>query len=249
MDPPAHLVTFAPPSETALLDFASARVSREMIREIAINDRGEDVAAYELGISKQLAPKPTLGLATWISIGEVLWLEQVSEPQGDQGHWKRLFTCTILLRNVAYVSSSEADEADFFVELQATSVIQLVRSAILLGNEPSRLAMGFLLWLHAEQSHPLLRPYAAFGILLLQIQEDPAHLNLLDTCVWLDFEEQLTREQLGSDVHSEHWLLEDYDYSRWRWTETFAQVTEAHTGRFPPEVLSVLNRINRLLHQ
>ena len=52
-----------------------------MMHEIAINDRGENAAAYELGISKQLAPKPTLGLTTWISIGGVLWLAQVAEPQ------------------------------------------------------------------------------------------------------------------------------------------------------------------------
>jgi hypothetical protein len=37
MDPPAHLFTFATPSQTALLDFVKARASREMIREIASN--------------------------------------------------------------------------------------------------------------------------------------------------------------------------------------------------------------------
>jgi hypothetical protein len=234
-----------------LLDFASARVSREMIHEIAMNDRERNVASYELGISKQLAPKPTLGLDTWISIGEVLLLEQW-EPQGDKGHWKRLFACTILLRNAAYVSSSESWDAYFLMGFEARSVIQLVRSAIVLGNELSRLAMGFLLWLHAKQSDPSLRPYAAFRILLLQIQEDPEPQNLLDTCVWLDFEEQLARDQLGRDVHSERWLLglswhEDRNNNRWRWTETFAQVTESHTTRFPPEVMSVLRRISDLL--
>lgn len=252
MDPPAHLLAFAPPSETDLLNFASARVSREMIHEIAMNDRGENAAACELGISKQLAPKPTLGLTTWISIGEVLWLAQVAEPQDDKGHWKRLFACTILLRNVAHTSSSEADDADFFIELQARSVIQLVRSAIALGSEPSRLAVGFLLWLHGMQGDPLLRPYVAFGTLLLQIQEDVEHLNLLDTCAWLDFEEQVARDQLGRDTHSERWLLglncqEDSNESRWRWTETFAHLVEANSGRFPPEVVFVLRRMSGLL--
>jgi hypothetical protein len=45
MEPPASLLAVAP-SEAALLDFvrAPSRVSREMIHEIAMNDRGNDVA-------------------------------------------------------------------------------------------------------------------------------------------------------------------------------------------------------------
>jgi hypothetical protein len=59
MDPPASLLDVVTPSETALLDFARApsRVSREMIHEIAKNDRENNVAEYELGILKQLTPK------------------------------------------------------------------------------------------------------------------------------------------------------------------------------------------------
>jgi hypothetical protein len=252
MDPPAHLLALAPPSETNLLSFATSRVSREMIHEIAMNDRGENSAAYELGISRQLAPKPTLGLVTWTSIGEVLWLEQVSEPQADRGHAKRLFACTILLRNVAYVSSLEEGDADLFVDHQTTSVIQLVRSAVALGNQPCQLALGFLLWVHSKQSHPVLRPFAAFGALLLEIQASPSKAEILETLRWVTQEETLARMQPEGHVHSPRWLLglswqADSRKNRDRWIDTFAQVLAARSEHLSPDVQSTLGRLTEAL--
>jgi hypothetical protein len=112
MEPPARLLAVAPPAETALLDFvrAPSRVSREMIHEIAVNDRGNNVAEYELAILKQLAPKPALGFLPWQQSMEVLELERAgSEPDSARDHLKRLFACTILLRSVAFVSGEESD--------------------------------------------------------------------------------------------------------------------------------------------
>jgi hypothetical protein len=217
-----------------------------MIHEIAKNDYENDVAEHELGILKQLAPKPALGLPTWISIGEVLWLEQVSEPADVTGHSKRLFGCTILLRNVAFVTPPEAGEANFFVELQAASVIQLVRSAIVLGSAASRLALGFLLWLHDKQSHPMLCPFVSFGVLLLQIQEDLAPASLVETVAWVEAEENSARERLGREVHSERWLVglhyqEDSRKDRARWTNTLAQAITVRSGQLPPDVESTLS--------
>jgi hypothetical protein len=213
MDPPSALIAIAPPSETALLDFARApaRVSREMIHEIALNDWGRDVEIHELAILKQLAPSPTIGQLPWHPL-EVLELERWTEPdvahldrppEGSQGHLKRLFACTILLRNVAFVASEDWDEK-FFIATSAATIIQLVRSSIALGSEVSRLALGFLLWLHGKQSHPMLRPLVSFGVLLLQIQEGLP--GVPETCDWVEEDEKLAREQLGDDVHSARWL-------------------------------------------
>lgn len=217
-----------------------------MIHEIAKNDRENDVAEYELAILKQLAPKPALGLATWISMGEVLWVEQVREPADVAGHSKRLFACAILLRNVAFVSPAEADEAEFFVELQAASVIQLVHSAIALGSQASQLTIGFLLWLHGKQSHPRLRPFVSFGVLLLLVQQNLASASLLDTCAWVEAQENSAREQLGRKVHSDRWLVglncqEDHRESRARWTDAFAQLITVRTGQLPWDVESTLS--------
>src|SRR5271170_3085870 len=168
MEPPSALIAAAPPSETALLDFARApsRVSREMIHEIAMNDRERDVEIYELAISRQLASHPTLGLLPRHPL-EVLQLQGVSTPESSRGHLKRLFACTILLRNVSFVSSEDWDDEWFFITTSAATVIQLVRSCIALGSQYSRLALGFLLWLHSKQSDPMLRPFVSFGVLLL----------------------------------------------------------------------------------
>jgi hypothetical protein len=237
MDPPLALLAAAPPSETALLDFARApsRVFREMIHEIAMNDRGEDVEIHELAISRQLASQPKLGALPWHPL-EVLELQRVSEPdraytnrapEGPKGHWKRLFACTLLLRNAGYVS---LDEADLFIDI-SSSVIQLVRSAIALGSQASQLALRFLLWLHDKQSHPMLRPFVSFGVLLLQIQENVAATCLLDTCAWVEAEENSAREQLGRNARA-------------RWMDSFAQVIEVRSGQLPPEVESALKRMH-----
>lgn len=253
MDPPPHLVAFAPPSETDLLGFAQTKVSREMIHEIAKNDRERDISTYELGISRQLAPKPELGLSIWIKIGEVLSLEQVSEPdrayensppEGIKGHLKRLFACTILLRNAGYVSIDENPDGDFFLEISAGSVIQLVRSALAIGDRAPRRAIGFLLWFHDKQSDPLVRPYAAFGVLVLEAQENPASAAILETCSWVEEEEIFARRQLGRDVYSDHWLLGiNYQESKRngeRWVNALAQVIEANRGRLATLVESRL---------
>jgi len=226
-----------------------------MIHEIAKNDRENNVPEYELAICRQLAPNPELGLPVWVSMGEVLWLEQVSEPdraytnrapEGPKGHFKRLFACTLLLRNAGYVSLDGTHDGDFFIEVSARSVIQLVRSAIALGSQASQLAVRFLLWLHDKQSPPMLRPFVSFGVLLLQIQEGLT--NLPEACAWVEEDEKLAREQLGRHVHSTRWLIglnyqEDHSGPRSHWTGTFAQVIAAKSGQLPPEAAAVLKQM------
>ncbi len=251
MDPPSALLAIAPPDETALLDFvrAPSRVSREMIHEIALNDREIDVAEHELAILKQFAPNPALGFLPWQQSMEVLELERWNNPDSARAHFKRLLACTILLRNVAFVSGEESDGA-FFLETSAATVIQLVRSSIALGSEVSRLTIGFLLWLHNRQTHPMLRPFVSFGVLLLAIQEGLT--NLSETCAWVEEDEKLARKQLGNDVHSAAWLVglnyqEDLAEPRRPWVDTFAQVLAARAGQPPPEVESALNQMHHRL--
>ena len=263
MDPPAHLLAFAPPSETALLDFARAQVSREMIHEIALNDYNKDIPLHEFGILQQLTPEPDLGLLPWHP-REVLELERWNEPDegdadrpptGTAGQLKRLFACTILLRNVAFISNEDWEgDLEFFIATSAVTALQLVRSSIALGNEASRLALGFLLWLHGKQSDSLLRPFVSLGVLLLQTQEDPSCPGLLDTCEWAEAEETSAREQLtkSDDVRSSRWLLglnyQECDWARQpRWADTVERVIVARSGHLSPEAESALRRIYELL--
>jgi hypothetical protein len=234
-----------------------------MIHEIAMNDYERDVEIHELAILRQLAPKPKLGVLPRHPL-EVLELESHSKPDqahleqppsGARGHWKRLFACTILLRNVAFVSREDEDlDREFLIEKSADSVIRLVQSCIALGSQAPRLALGFVLWLHGNQSDPLLRPFVSFGALLLQAREGLCETSLLDTCAWVEAEENSAREQLGRDVYSARWLVglncqEGNARCRGAWMDTLAQVIAARSGHLPPEVETVLKRMLDRLRQ
>jgi len=119
----------------------------------------------------------------------------------------------------------------------------LVRSSIALGTQVSRLTIGFLLWLHYKQTHPMLRPFVSFGVLLLAIQDGLT--DLLETRAWVEEDENVAREQLANHAHSTRWLIglnyqEDHSDSRSRWTDTFAQVIAARSAQLSPEVETVL---------
>jgi hypothetical protein len=252
MDPPPALLDIATPSEVALLDFVRARVSPSMIHEIAQNDYGHDAKKREIAILEQLGPTPVLGVLPY-DLVEPLELEQWSYPNlaDSDGQLQRLLACIILLRNVAFVSGEEP-HAD--IERSAATVIWLVRGSIVLGSEPSRLALRFLLWLHDKQSDPRLRAFVGFGTLLLQVQEDLAGQNLLNTCTWVEDEEQFAREQLPElEIHSSTWLLglscyEDDSARSFPWWDTIEQVIAARSGHFSREVESALRRMHgRLL--
>jgi hypothetical protein len=233
-----------------------------MIHEICLHDWGRDIDVHEAAVLRQLAPKPELGLLPWHP-REVLELERWEEPDearndrppsGLKGHWRRLFACTILLRNVAFVSPDDSDgddeTGDFFIEKSAATILQLVRSSVALGGEVTRLAMSFLLWLHGKQSLPMLRPFISFGVLLLDIYwKDPMDPNLLDTCKWVEEDEKLARAELGEeDIHSAKWLLglnyQEDSRDRFKlWTEILEQAIEARTGQLAFEAEGALRRM------
>jgi hypothetical protein len=93
----------------------------------------------------------------------------------------------------------------------------------------------------------------AFGALLLQVQEDLADTNLMDTCAWVEHEEKLARQQLHElEIHSATWLLglsayEDDSGSSFPWWDTIEQVIAARSGHLPPEVESALRQMRERL--
>ncbi len=246
MGAPAQLLAFAPPSETALLDFVRGQASDTIIRAIASNDREHEIAKYEFDIRRQLAPDPPLGFAPWQAVGEVLELERNKEPIDFAGQTRQLLACALLLRNVAYVGGVSDEDGAYFVETSAYTVLQLVRSAIALGSEAAKLALGFLLWLHGTQRNPTLYPFFSFGALLLQAYEDPSSTNLRETCRWVEEDEKRGREQSDDDdVHSDRWLTglnyqEDSHDSPQLWANTLAQIISTKRDRFPSDVASTL---------
>jgi hypothetical protein len=190
-----------------------------MLEEISRNDYGRQLIEHLAGIEAQLGATPPLGLLPW-NPREVLELERWTEPDqpiadqmpsGERGHFKRLLACTILLRNVGHVHVGDGMyEEEFFVESSAATVIQLVLSAIALEEDAPEYAARLLLWVYVVQAHPALRPFAAFGVLLLAAHSGPdklARVNLAGLCSWVLAIEAQCREALGDGVASERWLL------------------------------------------
>jgi len=233
-----------------------------MIEEIAKNDYGQETIEHFAGVERQLkADDPPLGLLAW-NPREVLELERWSEPEtpyrneppsGQHGHIKRLLACTILLRNAAYIDGSKhLSEEEFFLETSATTLIQLTRSAIVIGGEAPYLVTRFLLWVYGRQAHPAFRPFAAFSFLLLTAHiglDRLPSLDLSDVCAWVVAVEAQCREMLGSRVKSECWLIglnrqEDCKRHRNRWADSAKAILQWPNKRYPSETQTVLRDLS-----
>ncbi len=82
-------------------------------------------------------PKEVLELIRWSEPEDPTWSPGST---GNRGHWMRLFSCTVLLRGAA----DPANEGYFTGE--DSTIVQLVDSAIKLGNEATTAALQFLCW-------------------------------------------------------------------------------------------------------
>ena len=263
MPPPSAFAKFAPWSDRPLLDWICSKVSREMIGEICQLDYGRDVAIHSLAIMRQIGPNPELGLLAWHP-REVLELERWAEPdtayldrppEGEKGHLKRLFACALLLRSAAYIDpdSSDFDET-FFIVTSAATIAQSVGSAIALGDSAPQLSLEMFLWLAEKQAHPLLRPFAAYGAMLLQLQTGlgiKSEADVLENYNWVDEVEHVSRRELGEDVHSERWLVglnyqEDDADGRGRWRHPTQKAIETVRQRFGSKTDAVLGRLETI---
>jgi hypothetical protein len=212
------LLKIVDPSETGLLDVLRSRMSRRMLEEIAANDYGEEVPFHLKGVEEQMSSTPPLGNLEWCP-REVLELERWNDPDKEEHeqhrelcHIKRLFACTILLRNAGHMNSDSMrlSEHDFFLETSGASVARLLRSASALGGAFLRSALAFTLWLYRAQPYPRLRPFVALASALLAIlashapSETDKEQRLL---AWVDGVEADCRATVGKDVESETWLV------------------------------------------
>jgi hypothetical protein len=214
---PKPLLVLATPAERTLLEWLGAKVTRQMMEELSLNDYGEDGPGHLAGILAQLGPKPPLGLLPWCP-REVLELGRWEDPDRaytnqppsrERGHLKRLLACVILLRNGAYVSGRDAlSEDDLFLQTSAASLNRFTRSAIAI--EVSQRALGFTLWLFQVQPHPGLRAFIAFCSLVLASAMgfgEATEQEIIQICDWVDDEEIQCREVLGDDVDTDRWLI------------------------------------------
>lgn len=214
---PECVLELAVPSRDALLDWLRTRVSRAMLEEIARNDREEKASENLAAIEMMMGVRPMQGSPAYRA-REVLQLERWAEPDwhckdsppsGGRGHQKRLLACTLLLRDMAEPGGNREIDYGDFVKESASTVIQLNRSAIALGEDVSSLAMAFLIWLRGVQPYPGFSPFVSFCIALLSVHIGMGHLSdgrLSELFGWVEREEMRCREALGWKVKSSRWL-------------------------------------------
>jgi hypothetical protein len=249
-------------SESGLLDWLRPVISRKMLEEIAANDYGEEVSEHLAAIERQLSDAPVTGLLGWCP-REVLELERWNEPEvspreqlpdTSYGHRRRLLACTLLLQSAASTKVTTTwKEENFFLDTSASTLIQLTRSAISLGNECPTRALGFLLWLYGAVRYPRLLPFIAFCALLLWLEGIGSQYGcgeIKEVWQWVLEVESRYRERYPSEVESELWLVgissyEDRDGHRLRWFETAKEVLKKQAACLD-EMNEILCRIERI---
>ncbi len=173
------------PADGPLLQLVRQHVDDLMLREIAEADYGFDVDGH-LKALKEIKAGAIPAPMQW-EPREVLELIRWSEPEdpnwspgstGERGHWMRLFVCAILLRAAA------EPENDGYFDGDDSTIIQLVDSAMKLGNEISIAALQFLCW---RMDHRTLtewdRPYFAIAILMLAVSLDKSTQPMEDDLI------------------------------------------------------------------
>jgi len=162
------------PSCEPLLRLAFQQVDESMLREIAEADYGMDADAH-LAALHAIKDGDVPAPMSW-EPKEVLELVRWSEPQspawnpgsvGTRGHWMRLFSCAVLLR-----SAAEPESDGYFLGEDST-IIQLVDSALTLGQEASLAALQFLRWrTRYRDLNEWDNSYFAIAILFLSVSLD-----------------------------------------------------------------------------
>ena len=130
-----------------LMRLVFKHVDDSMLREIAEADYGLDADAHlralnalktgNLPVPMPWEPREVLELVRWSEPEDPTWRPGSA---GVRGHWMRLFSCAILLR-----AANEPENSGYFLGEDST-IIQLVDSAMKLGQESSHAALLFLLW-------------------------------------------------------------------------------------------------------
>jgi hypothetical protein len=197
-----HPLDYLKPADRPLLDLVFGQVDDAMLLEIARCDYGDDVEIH-LAALHQIRAKNIPVPLRWHP-GEVLcltgWTEWDSlSSHSTRNHWMRLFACTVLIwaslepENYVYQlgdgNHSEGEES---------TIIQLIDSALYLGDDVSIAALKFLGWRMQSQIERALIdedfgecPCYAVGMLLLCVSLDrcnPEIISFLISIVYCDRE-------------------------------------------------------------
>ncbi len=196
------------PTDEPLLHLVFGNVDDSMLREIAKADYGMEADAHlkalvaikdgDIPAPMEWEPQEVLELIRWSEPEDRTW-----KPGsfGVRGHWLRLFSCAVLIR-----AAAEPQNDGRFTGEDST-IIQLVDSAMKLGQETSLAALKFLCWrMHYQTPDDWDRPYLAVAILLLSVSLslcDQEMAQFLITAA--DSDEMAVSELFGQCLKSQTW--------------------------------------------
>jgi hypothetical protein len=152
-----HPLDCLAPTDQPLLDILGDRVDDSMLLEIARCDYGDDVELHLAALHEVKANNISAPMQ-WYP-GEVLCLTRWTELDNlaldkailDCNHWMRLFACTALIIAALDPEEDEYETEDWSFHWNHVSgindtMIQLLDSALYLGEDVSMAALQFLGW-------------------------------------------------------------------------------------------------------
>ena len=133
------------------------------------------------------------------------------------GHLQRTFACFLLLRNCGHFRQvKRMDEAEFFLQTSAATLLRLTESSVALDRECQEHTLCFLIWLYDAQLHSAFRPFTTLCTVLLAIHlGTPAEFHRQSLSNWVYEEETSCRSRLDPrDINPDRWLFGLNSYER-----------------------------------
>jgi hypothetical protein len=241
------------PSNTALFDWLKPHIDDSMLQEIAGADYGLYKEEYfqalvpirddpKIPIPLEWPPIEVLETVHWYEVDSPSWNSSLNS---EQGHWIRLFSCAILLK------AGDAPEARDYTEEENSILIQLVDSALWLGNEATHNALRLLCWrilCVAPEDADDDYPFFVMAILILRVAlfeagQDPSELILIVN--WVIAAEARARNDEKRSLDTDEWLLglTNRGQKHDRWRKVASAVLLNPTKNIPEPAASALRGI------
>lgn len=236
--PPVWLADYFPPDRRAATECFRRWIDESMIREIAEADYKRDVDEHLSALVPVWQGEEWDELSRWYP-QEVLELIRWSEPEvedwkpgavGLRGHRMRAFSCAVLLAT----SNHEGDKE---------TLIQLLESALVMGDESMSALAGFLLWRIPRIGRGDDRPFFVLALIAIARFKLPdlTEAREEELAQWLAAEEADERNYLAgfrADHGKSPWLF-GLSFSEMR-NEKWEALLNRLSAGYPDEPLAAL---------
>jgi hypothetical protein len=232
-----HFLDQLEPSDQPLLDLIFEHVDDSMLFDMAKADYGDDVEIHLAALHQIKAknipvplpwhPAEVLCLARWTELDNLITQDGVvlqAKRSTERDHWMRLFACTVLIWASLEPEKYEDDKGYwYYIEGESSTIVQLLESAINLGDEATIAALKFLSWrMKSQMQRAAIHedfgecPCYAIAILLLYVwlfggdsptvsQCDPEIVSCLIDVAHCNHEYIPVHREINNCQHKQKW--------------------------------------------